>query len=62
MKDVVAYWDKLRADAAECMTIRSLATDQPKRELFALLAEQLGMLASEVERVITAHTNSGRAG
>jgi hypothetical protein len=54
MKDVKAYWDKLRTDAVECAQIRNLATDKAKRELFALLAEQFATLASEVERVITA--------
>jgi hypothetical protein len=54
MKDMIAHWEKLHADAANCAMIRDFAKDATKRQLFARLSEQLGMLASEVERVITA--------
>ena len=54
MKDMQVHAEKLRADAAECKLICDLATDQQKRELFARLAEHLGVLAGEVERAITA--------
>jgi hypothetical protein len=53
MEDIIAQWEKLRANAAECASMKNLATDKTTRDLFALLAEQLGVLASEVERVIT---------
>jgi hypothetical protein len=57
MKDMLAHWEKLEADAAECALIRDLATDKAKRQLYTLLAEHLKTLASEVERVITAKAN-----
>jgi hypothetical protein len=59
MKDMLAYWEKLEADAAECGLIRDLATDEVKRGLYAKLAESFRILAAEVERVITAHANGG---
>ena len=52
MKDMRAYLEKLRCDAAECAIIRDLATDIPKRELFSRLAEHFSLLASVVEREI----------
>ncbi|WGD55585.1 hypothetical protein QA641_17890 [Bradyrhizobium sp. CB1650] len=52
MKDMKAQLERLRKEAAECALIRDLATDLKKRELFARLAEHLGVLASEVERAI----------
>lgn len=60
MKDVIAHWEKLKAHADECATMRNLSTDEQKRELFALLAEQLGGLASEAERLITARPKGGK--
>ncbi len=57
MKDMIAHWEKLQADAADCALIRDLATDKIKRELYTLLAEHLRTLALEVERVITAKAN-----
>ena len=57
MKDMLAHWEKLEADAAECALIRDLATDKAKRQLYTLLAEHLKTLASDVERVITAKAN-----
>ncbi|WP_439373085.1 hypothetical protein [Bradyrhizobium sp. DASA03120] len=53
MKDMRAQLEKLRTEAAECALIRDLATDKKKRELFARLAEHLGVLAGEVERAMT---------
>jgi hypothetical protein len=52
MKDMQTHLEKLRTDAAECALIRDLATDPAKKELFALLAEHLGVLATAVERAI----------
>ena len=57
MKDMIAHWEKLEADAAEYALIRDLATDKAKRKLYTLLADHLQTLASEVERVITAKAN-----
>jgi hypothetical protein len=57
MKDMLAHWEKLEDDAAECALVRDLATDKAKRQLYTLLAEHLETLASEVERVITAKAN-----
>jgi len=57
MKDMIAHWEKLKAHAAECALISNLAVDRAKRSLFAQLAVQLTMLASELERAITANEN-----
>jgi hypothetical protein len=47
VKDMIAYLEKLRVDATEC---QMLATDARKRELFAKMAEDFRVLASELER------------
>jgi hypothetical protein len=52
MEDLKTHLEKLRADAAECLLIRDLATDAHKRELFARLAEHLSALADQVEHAI----------
>ena len=52
MQDLMAHLEKLRIDAEDCALISKLATDMQKRELFARLAEHLGVLASEVERAM----------
>jgi hypothetical protein len=57
MKDMLAHWEKFQADAAECALISNRAFDKTKRELFARLAVELTMLASELERAITARSN-----
>jgi hypothetical protein len=56
VKGMIAHRKKLLADAAECATVRDQAIDRAKRELFALLAEQLNRLAGEVQQAITAKT------
>ena len=61
MKDMLAHWEMLRADAAEFALIRDLATDAEKRELYTLMAEQITMLAAEIERVLTAGKASGES-
>jgi len=52
MQDLMAHLEKLRIDAEDCALISKLATDMQKRELFARLAEHLGLLALEIERTI----------
>jgi hypothetical protein len=59
MQDLTAHLEKLRIDAEDCALISKLATDMQKRELFARLAEHLGVLASEVERAIAAKIAGG---
>jgi hypothetical protein len=59
MQDMRTHLDKLRNDAAECELISRLATDASKRDLFARLAEHLGILAKEVERAIAAELAKG---
>lgn len=54
MKDIIARWEKLKADADQCAMIASTSTDPDKRDLFVLLSEKLGLLVSAAERVITA--------
>jgi hypothetical protein len=56
MEDMTAHLEKLRIDAEECALIGKLSTNMQKRELFAGLAEHLGVLASEVERAMAAKT------
>jgi hypothetical protein len=59
MEDMKAHLEKLRTDAEDCALISKLATDMQKRELFARLAEHLGLLASEVERAMAAKMFGG---
>jgi hypothetical protein len=59
MNDMQAHLEKLRTDAAECALIRDLATDKAKKELFALLADHLGVLAAAVERAIDEQNKAG---
>lgn len=54
MKDMRTHLEKLRAQVAECELIRDLTTDRAKRELFALVAEHLKVLAAEIERAMGA--------
>jgi hypothetical protein len=54
MKDMQAHLEKLRNEAEECDLISKLATNKPKKELFAKLAEHHRMLVREVERAIAA--------
>lgn len=54
MKDMEQHLLKLRADAEECSNISRWATDPRKKDLFAKLAQHLGVLAREVERAIAA--------
>jgi hypothetical protein len=52
MKDHLAYLEKLRRDAAHCASVRDLATDQKKRDLFDRLHHHFAVLADEVERAM----------
>lgn len=52
MKDMQASLEKLRADAAEAVLVRDLATEPRKRALYTTLADHLSQLADEVERTI----------
>jgi hypothetical protein len=54
MKDFQAQIEKLRKDAAECASIRDLATDKDKREMFDRLANHLTVLADQVELALLA--------
>jgi hypothetical protein len=54
MQDMQAHLRKLHLDAVDCALISKLATDPQKKELFDRLADQLAMLASELERAIEA--------
>lgn len=51
--------DKLRADAAECVVISSLATDSQKRVFFEKLSVHLVDLASEIEASLREPTLAG---
>jgi hypothetical protein len=62
MKDIIARWEKLKADADQCAMIASTSIDPEKRDLFALLSEKLGLLVSAAERVITAREGGGKIG
>jgi ATP-dependent protease HslVU (ClpYQ) peptidase subunit len=52
MKDMQEQLQKLLAQASECASIASSATDHKKRELFERLAEHYRVLAGEVQRAI----------
>jgi hypothetical protein len=52
MKDMQAHLEKLREQAAECETIRDLATDPAKRDTFGKLAQHFKILGDELEREI----------
>jgi hypothetical protein len=52
MRDMQVHLEKLRKDAAEYALLRDLVTDPAKKELFALLAQHLEVLANEVEQAI----------
>jgi cobalamin-dependent methionine synthase I len=56
MKDYQASIEKLRRDAAEAASIRDLATDQTKRDMFDRLHEHLNRLANEVEQAMKSIT------
>jgi hypothetical protein len=56
MKDMEQHFQKLRADAEECMNISRRSDDPQKRDLFARLAQHLNVLAAEVARAISAKT------
>ena len=48
------YLEKLGTEAVDCALISKRATDARKEELFDRLADDLAMLASELERAIEA--------
>jgi len=54
MKDMQAHARKIRSDAAECMTLSNLVTEE-KRHLFAQIAEHLNSLALEIETEMAAN-------
>lgn len=58
MKDMLAHWEKLKADAAECALIRDVTTEKTKRDLYARLTEHFDALALEIERVISLRQTS----
>jgi BA14K-like protein len=51
MTDIQAHLDKIRADAAECLLLSTLATNE-KGEMFAKMAKHLNGLAFEVEKTM----------
>jgi hypothetical protein len=58
MKDMQAHLEKLHVQVAECETIRDLATDPEKRELFARLAEHFKILIGEIEKIMREAPNN----
>ena len=52
MKDMQRALEQLRAQVAEYESIRDLATDQKKREVFSKFAQHFGVLAAQVEKAI----------
>src|ERR1700704_2262055 len=62
MKEIQTRLDKIRSDAAECLLLSNLITDE-KREVFARTAEHLNALALEVEKTIATNSaDKARAG
>ena len=54
MKDYLASVERLRKDAAEAASVRDLAIEPTKREMFERLHQHLNRLADEVERAMKA--------
>jgi hypothetical protein len=52
VKDYRASIEKLRKDAAEAASIRDLATNKAKREMYDRLRQYLSGLADEIERAM----------
>lgn len=52
MRDMQAQLEKLRAQVADCETIRDSATDPEKRDLFDRLAKHHQVLLAEIERAM----------
>jgi len=52
MQDYLASLERLRRDAANAASIRDLATDEGKRELFDRLHRHFNQLADQVERAL----------
>ena len=52
MKDMQAHVKKIRSDAAECLMLSNLVTEE-RRHLFARIAEHLNSLALEIETATT---------
>jgi hypothetical protein len=52
VKDYQASIEKLRKDAAEAASIRDLATNKAKREMYDRLRQYLSGLADEIERAM----------
>jgi hypothetical protein len=55
MQDMQTYLRKLHGDAVDCALISKRATDPEKEQLFSQLAENLALLAAELERAIDNH-------
>jgi hypothetical protein len=60
MKNLVAHWELIRTEAANCAKLKDLVRDSTEQAVLAWLAEQLDTLALELERVITANTHGGK--
>jgi hypothetical protein len=56
-----AQLEKIRSDAAECLLLSSLATDN-KSSMFAKMAEHLNDLASELEKTLTPNSSAAVTG
>jgi hypothetical protein len=52
MQDEQTYLRKLQKDPIDCALISKRATDPEKEQLFGQLAENLALLAAELERAI----------
>jgi hypothetical protein len=52
MQDIQTYLGKLQKDAIDCALIGKRATDPEKEQLFGQLAENLALLAADLERAI----------
>ena len=56
MTDIQTHLSKIRSDAAECILLSGLATDDARREMFVKTAEHLNLLAFEIEKTIAANS------
>ena len=56
MTDIQTHLSKIRSDAAECILLSGLATDDARREMFVKTAQHLNLLAFEIEKTIAANS------
>jgi hypothetical protein len=62
MKDVLVHLEKLRTEAAEYTVISNSTDDPEKRQLFAMMAQHLTVLADAVQREVDKGSSQAGSG